>query len=166
MFVAIFNGNNISFIFKNAGGLLVLPTFFIIKNNIKNKPEYFLKIILRVFLFISLISVIYLGFSFVFGRSNELTLIIRGLLGHGKSSGYMDTRFYALSIISASIPTGLLLLLTPKAYFNLVIGLKNLNNNRFLYLRLLGLIIVITGILLFFSATTIIILGFFILQII
>ncbi len=166
IFVAILNGNSILFILKNAGGLLVLPTYFIIKNNIKNKPDYFLKIILRVFLFISLISIIYLGFSFVFGQSNELTLFIRGLLGHGKRSGYMDTRFYALSVISSSFPTGLLLITCPKAYYNLVFENKKINKNKLLYLKLLGLLILLTGILLTFSGVTLILLGIIIIPII
>ena len=155
--VALINGNTFSYILNYSGGLLILPLYFFLKSYLKYKHNYYLKIILRVFLFISIISVIYLLSASFTGPFSWITDSISPFLGGGQRSGYMDTRYYALSVLVANFPTSILLIFYPKEYLNIIYPglIKDLTD--FTFIKTFGVIILITGLLLFFSSSTLII---------
>lgn len=156
---ALLKGNDIIYIFRYSGGLLLLPLYFSLKSYFVNYHKLYLKVILRVFLLISVFSVIYLLLSSFFGPFSNLTLFIRSFLGSGARSGYFDTRFYSLSTISATYPSGLLLMFNPKEYLKITFpkSIKINKKSNFTLVRIGGLIIFLTATLLSFSTSTLII---------
>lgn len=109
--IAITSGNNPSFALRYSGGLLIVPIYFLLTHCSLQRLTVLLKHIIIVMFTISLVSVIYLAANIF--DSASLISPLRLLLGSGSGSGYEDTRYYSLTLVSAVIPSSILLLISP-----------------------------------------------------
>lgn len=156
-FVALLHGNNISFIFRYSGGLLLLPLYFFLLTLGKANFYMLVKYIFAFSLFFSLVSILYLISTLFYFQ--ELASVLRAILGYGSGSGFNDTRFYSITNLSICMPISIILIIVPRS-FSAFMGINSGILSRVFFLRLYGFLTGMTGLALLFSKSTIIYLVF------
>jgi hypothetical protein len=140
-------GNNISFMLRYSGGALLLPSFFFLSSLSDYKLNQLVRCIFISAFFFSVIAVLYLIASLAgLGAVSDFLSLF---LGKASKSGYQDTRFYSLTLLTSSLPLSFILIFFARGFLHLF----NLSKNTFniLYLRIFGGLFSVSGLFLLFS---------------
>ena len=140
-------GNNISFMLRYSGGALLLPLYFFLSSLSQDKLLKLVRCILFVACIFAILSVLFL-LSTLAGSIGTSSLL-SSILGEGSRSGFQDTRFYSLTLLTSNFPLSFLLLFFPRGFLQLFSISKNFRS--ILLLRISGTVFGFAGLFLLFS---------------
>lgn len=140
-------GNNILFMLRYSGGALLLPSFFFLSSLSDYRLNQLVRCIFISAFFFSVIAVLYLISSLAgMGTVSDFLSLF---LGKASRSGYQDTRFYSLTLLTSSLPLSFILIFFPRGFLQFLnLSKKSLN---VLFLRIFGGLFSASGLFLLFS---------------